>query len=141
MDVYLSKILVHALFGPEDILAYGCFNMGMFQHEEFSGTGNFRYEESSAQEHFGTGTFQHMDVLADCKSIWTFWHRDFSTCATVPRCPCAEKSLCRNVLGPKITYAKNSSCQKVPMSKCSPVEKSICWNVRSDKWCTCQNVS
>ena len=81
-----------------------------------------------------------MDILAPCKAIWTFWHRHFGTCATVPKCPCAEMSLCQNVPVPNLPHAEKSSCRKVPMSKCSHVEMSICRNVCSAKWCTCRNV-
>ena len=81
-----------------------------------------------------------MDILAPCKAIWTFQHRNFGNCATVRKCPCAEMSPCRNVPVPKSPRAEKSLCQKVPMSKCSGVEMSICQNVCSAKWCTCQNV-
>ena len=102
-----GNISAHAPFGAVP------FGRWMFQQGNLSTWGNI-----------GTVNFRHMDILAPCKAIWTFRHRHFGTCATVPKRQCA----------------KNSSCRKVPMSKCSRVETSICRNVCSAKWCTCQNV-
>ena len=67
--------------------------------------------------HFGTWTFRHMDILAPCKAIWKFWHRHFSTCAIVPKCPFAKMSLCQNFPVSKIPRAKKSPCWNVPMLK------------------------
>ena len=92
--------------------------------------GNFRQEEFLAHENFGTGTFWHMDILAQqfrsqnvcavtsillCKVPKCPWCRKFFS----PKCPCAEKSLCRNVHGDKM---------------------SMCWYVRREETCTCLNV-
>ena len=114
-------------------------------HRDFSDWGhfwtrNFRYHWCFGTGYFGSWTFGHMDILAPCKVIWTFQHRQFGTGATMLKCPCTEMSLCPNVLVPKIPHAENSLCKKVPMSKFSCVEMSICQNVRSAELCACQNV-
>ena len=98
-----------------------------YQHMDISSPWNFRHEDISApgifgtidMGYFGTWTFRHVDILAPCKGIWTFWHRHFSTCATMPKCPCAEMSLCRNIHG-----AKKSLCQNVPVPKSPSTKKS-----------------
>ena len=57
----------------------------------------------------------------------------------------SQMSPCQNVPMPKCCVQRCSCAEifpswKVPMSKCSHVEMSIWRNVRSTKWCTCQNI-
>ena len=118
-----GNISACAPYGHADVPTDGHFNMGTFWHGDFSAWGildtmDISAHDILAREHFCTWTFLHMDILALCKAIWTFWHRHFGTCATVPKCPCAEMSPCRNFPVLKISCAENSSCWKVPMSKC-----------------------
>ena len=40
--------------------------------------------------------------------LWTFQHRNFGTCAIVPKCPFAKMSLCQNFPVSKIPRAKKS---------------------------------
>ena len=140
-----GNILACAPLGTEEVMAVGHFNTGTFRHGDFSAREIFSTRNFHRRGHFGTGyfgtwKFGHMDILAPCKAIWTFWHRHFGTCATVPKCPCAEMSPCQTVPVQNIPLAKNSSCQKVPMSKRYRVETSICRKVRSAERCTCRNV-
>ena len=97
------------------------------------GTRNFRHEEFWAQEHFGTGTFQYMDIFGTVAQVPKRPYC-FAKCQNihVSKCSGAEKSLCRNV-----PHAENSSCRKFPMLKRSRVETSICRNVRSAERCMC----
>ena len=100
-----------------------------FWHKDFLARGHF------GTRYFGTWTFRHMDIWAPCKAIWTFWHRHFGTCATVPKCPCAEMSSCRNIHG-----AQKSLCQKVRMMKSPWTKMPMCRNAYRAKSCTGQNV-
>ena len=118
-----GNISAHASFGAADVPANGLFNTRMFRHGEFSARGifgmrNFRHLNISAQGYFGTWTFWHMDILAPCKAIWTFRHRHFGTCATLPKCPHAEIFLCWKFLVPKIPHAEKSPGWNVPVLKC-----------------------
>ena len=144
------NILAHAPFSAADVPADGLFNTGTFRHRVFLargifGTRNFRHLNISAQGYFGTWTFRHMDILAPCKAIWTFRHRHFGTCATVPKCPCAEMSLCQNVPVLKRSRAENSTCREVLMTKHSGVEMltlCISQNVHSMERClSCDETS
>jgi hypothetical protein len=125
-------------FRQMDISTRESFDLGNFRQGEFSAQGIFGTMDISARDILVLEKIWHMDILAPCKSIWMFWHRHFDTCVSVPKCPCAEMFLCRNVHMPKIYHAKNSSHQKLPMLKRYRVETSICQNVRSTKWWTCQ---
>ena len=100
-----QDISEHACFGPADVPAHKHFvYMGIsstwtFQHKAFSTEGhfatrNFLHHRHFGTVYFGTLTFQHMDIWALCKAIWTFCHIYFGTCATVPKCPCAEMFQC-----------------------------------------------
>ena len=116
---------------PADVPADGRFNTGRFQHGDFSAWGifsmrNFWHHGHFSTGYFGTWTFRHIDFLAPCKAIWTFWHRHFSTCATVPKGPCAKMSPCRNVHD-----AEKSLCWKVP------VLKSPCTETSTETKCPC----
>ena len=81
----------------------------------------------SAQGYYGTGTFQHKDILAHGHfGTWTFWHRakqnrHFNTdiSAWVP--------LCSNVLVPK--YPCAVVVPKCPIDE-TFVPKCSCRNVR-----------
>ena len=122
-------------FGTCTVRRCGCFGRWTFQQGNLStwgniGTVNFRHDEFSAQEHFGTWIFWHpakqygrlsTDILAPvllCQNVH------------VPKCPrtkapivaknpWAEKSLCRKVLVPKHPCAgtptgPKSACNKYP---------------------------
>ena len=116
----------------------GRFNTRTFRHGDilaqviFSSM-DFSAWSISAPEHFA---FQHLDILAPSKVIWTFRHL----------CYCAEMSMCQNVFVPKRPW-----CQKIFVPKSPRAEKSLyrnvhgdemsmCWYVRRAETCTCRNV-
>ena len=64
-QMFITEISACAPFGTTDVLADGRFNLGMFQHGDFSARGIF-----------GTGTFRHGDISS---------HGRFGTVAQVPK--------------------------------------------------------
>ena len=124
-------------FGTHTNWRCGRSDRWTFQHRNVStwgifGMGNFRHKEFLAPEHFGTGIFRHLNISEQGyfgKAIWTVQHRHFGTCATVPKCPCAEISPCRNVSVPKNPHAEKSSWRKVLMPQSPYIEMFPCWNV------------
>ena len=73
-------------------------------------------------------------VASLCKAIWMYWHR---------HCPCAKRSLCKNIQVLKFPCAKKSFCGKVHMpksllAKISRDEMSACGNIPVMK-CSCGN--
>ena len=113
-------------------LGLGLFQNLTFQQETFRHgyfiSGTFRYEDISAQEHFGMGIFwhhgrlgmgtlQHWNISAQCYfGTWTH--------AETPKCPWFW-----NIPMPKCCHAEISSCQKVHMMK-YPCRNASCWNLR-----------
>ena len=98
------------MYRHRDVSTWEHFDIGKFH------TGNFRHEEFSAQEHFGTRIFWHKDI-----STHVYFGTDIL--AQVP-CPCVKMSL----------------HQKFSMSNHARAETFMYRNGRSNKWCTCRNV-
>jgi hypothetical protein len=87
----------------------------------------------SATEHFGTWIFWHL-----AKAIWTFRHRHFGTFATVPKCPCAKKSLYQIVNGDEMFMCRNNYRAETCICQNVQVMKYLCRNVSSQN-VRCQN--
>ena len=130
-------------------LGLGLFRNLTFQQETFRHgyfiSGTFRYEDISAQEHFGMGIFWHHGCFSMGTSwhwnilargyfdTWTFWHR-----ALVLKCLClnvyialqgVKMYMCWNVHVLKYHSAKMSQCCNIPVPKCPCSKKSPCRNV------------
>ena len=128
MHVHVSAL---RMYQHIDILSQWTFWHGVILAQGIFGTMDVSAWDILAPEHFGTC----MDILVPCKAIWTFWHRHFGTCATMPECSCVEMSPCRNVHG-----AKKSLCQNVPVPKSPRTKTSICPNTYKAEMCMRRNV-
>ena len=95
-----------------DISSWGLFGMRIFRHKNILAWVFFGTMDISAWGCYDTGKFQNKDISAH---------------GNVPKCPCAEMSICHNVY-----VAKSPWCWKVPRMKCPC--RNVSWqNVR------CQN--
>ena len=107
MDISSPWMLQHmGTFWPKEFLAPWMFQHGIFK----------------------AWTFRHLDILAPCKAIWTFWHRHFGTWDTVPKCPRPEMSMV-----PKNPCAKKSPCLKVLVPK-RPRRRNVHVPIRLQGW-------
>ena len=61
--IHHGNILAHAPFGAANVPADGRFNTGNVSTSGLFCTRNFLHKEFLARGIFGTGTFQHMDIL------------------------------------------------------------------------------
>ena len=110
-----SKDISANTFWKESFV-HGCFITGTFQFGNFLAWGIFSTRNFLGPWTFWEGIFQHI----------TFRHKNFSTCVTVPICPCPEMSSYKNVPVPKIPRAK-FPCQKVCLHKRQIVHALKCF--------------
>ena len=81
----------------------------------------FHHGEFLPQEHFGMGIFWHHGCFG--MGMLRHWNKDMDMSillCKVPKCTCAETSMCQNILVPKCPCAITSMCRNLHDAKKSP---------------------
>ena len=120
---------------------HGRFDTRTFQHGGILAQGIFGAMDVSARDIlaskcFGTLIFWHL-----AKQFGHFLHRHFGTCATVPKCPCAEMSPHQNVHGAKKFLCRKVSVPKSPCNETSTEMKCPCAKTNTGPQPACAEMS
>ena len=108
-----------------------------FNHRDFSSWGNFGRRRFRHGYTSVPWTFQHsfrifwkMDILAHIHFGTMQSNIDISAQTFWPGCPCAETSMCQNILVPEMSQCHNLPMQKSPWSrKNTHADMFLCWKV------------